>query len=76
MRITRLWMVTRPRAASGAGDVCFETDIKSLALQLKGGLDPEDIHAIYTDHAEAEMEAGRILAAFEKYDTTLKEGLK
>ena len=76
MRIAKLWVVTRQRSASEAGDVCFEVDIKSLALQLKGGLDPEDIHAVYTDHAEAEREAGRILAAFEKYDAALKEGFK
>jgi hypothetical protein len=47
-----------------------------LALQLKGGLNPEDIHAVYTNHAEAEFEAGRVLAAFEKYDAALREGLK
>ncbi len=76
MRIKKFWVVTRPRAASDAGDVCFEADIKSLALQLKGGLDPEVIHAVYTVNHEAEMEAGRILAAFEKYDAALKEGIK
>ncbi|MBI5245506.1 MAG: hypothetical protein HY922_17730 [Elusimicrobia bacterium] len=76
MRIDKLWIVTRPKTMSESGDVCFETDIKGLALQLKGGLEPEDIHAVYTDHAEVEWEAGRILAAFEKYDAALKEGLK
>jgi hypothetical protein len=76
MRIVKFWVVTKPRAESEMGDFCFETDAKGLALQLKGGLDPAEIHAIYTVRHEAEMEAGRILAAFEKYDAALKEGLK
>ena len=76
MRIKKFLVVTRPNAASTPGDICFETDAKGLALQFKGGLDPESIHAVYTARPEAEMEAGRILAAFEKYDAALKEGIK
>jgi len=76
MRIEKFWIVTKPRSESELGDVCFETDAKGLALQFKGGLDPEAIHAVYTARSEAEIEAGRILAAFEKYDAALKGGLK
>lgn len=76
MRIKKFWVVTRPSAASTPGGICFETDAKGLALQFKGGLDPQAIHAVYTVRHEAELEAGRILAAFEKYDAALMEGLK
>lgn len=56
MRIEKFWVVTKPRSESEPGDICFETDAKGLALQFKGGLDPESIHAVYTACPEAEME--------------------
>ena len=74
MKIEKLWVVVRPRRACEVDDVCFETDAKGLALQFKGGLDPEDIHALYSSRNEAQREAERILAAFEMYDAALKEG--
>ena len=76
MKLDKMWIVTKPGPESEFGDVCFETDAKGFALQLKGGLDSTEIHAIHTAHHEAEMDAGRVLAAFEKYDAALKEGLK
>jgi len=76
MKLDKFWVVTRPQPLSELGDVCFEIDAKGLALQYKGGLDPEDIHAVYTGRDEAEKEAGRILAAFKKYDAALKEGIE
>lgn len=72
MRIEKLWVVTKPGPVSELGDICFETDAKGLALQFRGGLKEEDIHALYTIHEEAEKEAKRILAAFKKYDAALK----
>lgn len=73
MRIEKFWVVTKPGLVSEIGDICFETDAKGLALQFRGGLEAEDIHAIYTGQDEAEKEAKRILAAFKKYDAILKE---
>ena len=73
MRIEKFWVVTKPGLVSELGDICFETDAKGLALQFRGGLEPEEIHAIYTDHDSAEKEAKRILAAFKKYDAEVKE---
>ena len=72
MRIEKFWVVTKPGLVSELGDICFETDAKGLALQFRGGLEPEEIHAIYTAHDEAEKEAKRILAAFKKYDAEVK----
>ncbi|MBI4679167.1 MAG: hypothetical protein HY748_16450 [Elusimicrobia bacterium] len=68
MRIERFWVVVKPGPVSELGDICFETDAKGLALQLKGGLDEGDIHALYTACEEAQKEAGRILAAFNLND--------
>ena len=74
MKLQKLWVVVRPRRPCEIDDICFETDAKGLALQFKGGLDPEDIHALYSSRNEAQREAERILAAFEMYDAALKEG--
>jgi len=73
MKIEKFWVVTKPGPESELGDICFETDVKGLALQFRGGLKEDDIHAFYTAHDEAEKEAKRIMAAFKKYDATLKE---
>lgn len=72
MKIEKLWVVVRPSPSSEIGDVCFETDAKGLALQFKGGLSPEEIHALYTSRNEAEREAERILTAFKAYDAALR----
>ncbi len=72
MKIEKFWVVTKPGLVSELADVCFETDAKGLALQFRGGLEPEEIQAIYTDHEEAEKEAKRILAAFKRYDAEVK----
>lgn len=76
MRIAKFWVVTKPRPESEHGDICFETDTKGLALQLKGGLEEGDIHALYTAQDEAEKEAGRILAAYKKYLAALQGAVR
>lgn len=72
MRIEKFWLVVKPQPLSELGDVCFETDAKGLALQFKGGLDPEEIHAVFTARNEAEREGARILAAFKQYASDLQ----
>lgn len=76
MRIDKFWVVALPQSDSELGDVCFETDAKGLALQFKGGFDPEEIHAVFTARNEAEREGERILTAFKKYAATLGEGTR
>lgn len=71
MKIEKFWVVTKPGPVSELGDICFETDAKGLALQFRGGLKEDDIHAMFTDHKEAENEAKRIMVAFKKYDAEL-----
>ena len=73
MRIEKLWVVVRPSPTSELGDICFQTDAKGLAIQFKGGLDPEDIHALYTSRNEAERDAERILVASQNYQDAFGE---
>ena len=59
----RLWVVTDPTRESEAGDICFETTVRGLLLQLKGGLDIERNVTLFTEKNEAELEAfGRLTA--------------
>lgn len=62
MKITRFWVVTKPEPGSGLADICFESDAKGLALQFRGGLKEDNIHALYTGREEAEKEAKHILS--------------
>jgi len=42
----KFWVVTKPTKLSELGDILFETDYAGLALQIKGGLRPDEIVAI------------------------------
>lgn len=53
MMIEKFWVVIEPRELSELDDICFESDIKNMALQYKGGLDPEEIVAVFFTRAEA-----------------------
>ena len=59
----KLWVVTDPTPESEQGDVCFETTVRGLLLQLKGGLDIERNVTLFTEKNEADVEAyGRLTA--------------
>lgn len=73
MKITTFWVVAMPGPDSVLADICFETDAKGLARQFRGGLNEEDVHALYTERGEAEKEARRILAAFERQDAEAEQ---
>jgi hypothetical protein len=66
VKIDRFWLVCKPSAFSELADICFETDIGGLYLQFKGGLDPSEILAVYTNREEAQAEAERILSTYGK----------
>ena len=53
----RFWVVTRPSAVSDVNDICFESDLRGLTLQVRGGLDLGENVAIYDDHDEAVEDA-------------------
>ena len=59
----KLWVVTDPTRESETGDVCFETTVRGLLLQLKGGLEIERHVTLFTEEKEARVEAfGRLTA--------------
>ena len=57
------WVVTKPTANSELGDICFECDFKRFALQVRGGLDVDDISAIFADEQLAKLNATKMIAA-------------
>lgn len=59
----RFWVVVDPEATSVLADVCFESSIRGLEAQFRGGLAISENPAIFTDRAEAERDAKRRLAA-------------
>jgi len=59
------WMVTNPTPTSELADICFETSLENLALQMKGGLSMDADPTLFTDRAEAEVEAHCRLVAME-----------
>jgi len=62
MKLDKLWVITVPASCdSTIADFCFETDARGFALQVKGGLSPEDIVAVFSDREEAESEAKRLM---------------
>ena len=71
MKIEKFWVVTLPKPESVLEDILFETDIKGLALQFRGGLREEDIHAVFTDKPEAAKEAGKVLDAYRAYQAKI-----
>ena len=58
-------IVTNPTPNSELADICFETSLENLALQLKGGLSMDADPTLFTDRAEAEVEAHCRLVAME-----------
>jgi hypothetical protein len=45
-----LWIVTRARPISTLADICFQVTPREFALQIRGGLDPDEIIGWF-DHA-------------------------
>lgn len=59
----KLWAVTDAREMSEIGDVCFQTSLGELGIQVKGGLDPRAEHlTLYETREEALHDANKRLA--------------
>ncbi len=59
----RFWVVLDPAPNSEVGDVLFESSIRGLQLQFKGGLKMDRNPSIFADKGEAEEEVRRRLLA-------------
>jgi len=59
----KLWVVTDPTPQSEMGDILFQASLHDLDLQFKGGLTMAQNPTLFTEKAEAKIEAyGRLVA--------------
>jgi len=76
MRLDKFWVVTDPSPESTMGDICFETSVGQLELQFKGGLSADRHPTVFTEKAEAEVEAYGRLVAMRASRVITERGLK
>lgn len=62
MRVNRLYIVTKPTDISEVEDIYSGTDAAGFVLQVKGGLEADEIHSIYTNENEARAVAEELIA--------------
>lgn len=62
----KFWVVTDPHSTESVlADILFEASLVDLGLQFKGGLTTKSNPTLFTEKAEAEVEAkSRLLAAW------------
>ena len=70
----KFWVVVDPMPDSELGDVCFETTLRGLELQFRGGLTAAQNPTLFTDEAEAKIEAFGRLAAMRAAEAVLRAG--
>lgn len=59
----KFWVVTDPTPESETADILFQASLADLERQLKGGLTMAQHPTLFTEKAEAEIEAyGRLVA--------------
>ena len=64
-RVGSFWVVTVPRMSSTASDICFETTVLGFGLQIKGGLNMDEVAGVFQSENEAKALAGQLLAGFD-----------
>jgi hypothetical protein len=70
----KFWVVVDPTPVSELGDVLFESTIRGLELQFKGGLTMAQNPTILTDEQEAKYEAFGRLTAMRAAQAVLRAG--
>jgi hypothetical protein len=64
----KFWVVTDPTPESETADILFQASLKDLELQFKGGLTMAQHPTLFTEQAEAKIEAyGRLVAMRASY---------
>jgi hypothetical protein len=71
----RFWMVTDPTSLSELGDICFETSLADLVLQIKGGLELKENPTIFTAEDDARLEGRKRLLVRSVVKAVLEGGL-
>lgn len=59
--LDRLWIVTTARTTSTLADICFSVTPREFALQVKGGLEGDEIVGVFADGLDARKVARREL---------------
>ena len=59
------WVVTTPTPFSGLGDICFRCDFIQFALQIRGGLNENEIVGVYADQQAATQDAEDLLKSMQ-----------
>ena len=57
----RFWIVTEPSPFSTMEDICFACTFERLMLQVRGGLNENEIVGIFDDETEAQRATARLL---------------
>ncbi len=70
----KFWVVVDPTPVSELGDILFETTLRGLELQFKGGLTMAQNPTIFTDQQEAKYEAYGRLTAMRAAQAVLRAG--
>lgn len=70
----KFWVVVDPSPVSELDDILFETTLRGLGLQFKGGLTMDQNPTIFTDHQEAKYEAFGRLTATRAAQAVLRAG--
>lgn len=55
--MTKLWIVTVASRASTLADICFEATPRDFAMQIRGGLGPDEIIGWFDAASEANQVA-------------------
>jgi hypothetical protein len=70
----KFWVVVDPTAESEMGDILFETTLRGLERQFKGGLTMAQNPTIFTDPQDAKYEAYGRLTAMRAAQAVLRAG--
>jgi hypothetical protein len=73
MRLHEFWLVTKPTANSTLDDILCRTTPRGFALQVRGGLMPNEVHSIWTDYSQAVWCAESLLSLKQIELRTCKE---
>ena len=59
----KFWLVVSPSPVSTLGDICFECNLQQFAVQIRGGLNEQNIVAAFAEQGPAVELAERLLRA-------------
>jgi len=71
----KFWLVTEPSPVSELGDICFQTSLADLILQIKGGLELKGNPTIFTVEDDAQLEGRKRLLVRSVVKAVLEGGL-